>query len=124
MVSCREEELLGTHVIDWTDDIEERTHRYKQYLREQELAGGRNVAVEVVSEDKFGGGYHLCVEPGRIDCPTERTTEDYADFYGSDRSGSADIDLYYDEEPYELHQQACEDDARSRERQSVRTKRD
>ena len=60
MVSCRKEELLGTHVIDWTDDIEERTHRYEQYLREQGLAGGRNVAVEVVSEDKFGGDI-ICV---------------------------------------------------------------
>lgn len=60
MASCTEKELLGTKVIDWTEEIGERERRYEEYLRTQDLFQDRNAVVKAVYEDKFGGDI-VCV---------------------------------------------------------------
>lgn len=60
MASCRKKELLTTHVIDWTEDIEERERRYAQYLNQNGLLQDKNAVVEAVSEERFGGDI-VCV---------------------------------------------------------------
>lgn len=65
MTSCREKELLATHVIDWTEDIEEREKRYGEYLKEQGLLEDKNAVVKAIREEGFGGDI-VCVSSQKM----------------------------------------------------------
>lgn len=60
MVSCSEKELLATHVIDWTDKIEERERRYEAFLKERGFLKDKNAVVKAIHEEEFGGDI-VCV---------------------------------------------------------------
>lgn len=54
MASCTNQELLGTKVIEWSDNIEERKQAYQRFLEESRLSNFEQGTVEVIYDDKFG----------------------------------------------------------------------
>ncbi len=54
MISCYEEELLGTKVMEWSDDIEKRKQSHWKFLKENNLIGVNSETIEIVYDEEFG----------------------------------------------------------------------
>ncbi len=54
MISCYNRDFLGTKVIEWSDDIEERKQAYWDFLEHNGLTEFSSGMVEVIFDEKFG----------------------------------------------------------------------